>query len=141
MTTQLPEDRNPSPFMDMIGGELEVWEEGRIVMSLTLEEKHMNPNGVLHGGVLTTLLDEATGAAIVTVRGIEVMEEAPHATVDMNVVFVSGARPGDELVVEGRVLRVGRSIAFAEGEVRRRGNDDLIAKGQFTYAILGKRGA
>jgi acyl-coenzyme A thioesterase PaaI-like protein len=67
------------------------------------------------------------------------MAEAPHATVDMNVVFIAGARPGDELVVEGRVLRIGRSIAFAEGEVRRRGNDDLIAKGQFTYAILGKR--
>jgi len=140
MTTQLPEDRNPSPFMDMIGGDLEVWEEGRVVMSLVLEEKHMNPNRVLHGGVLTTLLDEATGAAIVTIRGIEVMAESPHATVDMNVVFVSGARPGDVLVCEGRVLRVGRSIAFAEGEVRRRGTDDLIAKGQFTYAILQRRG-
>jgi uncharacterized protein (TIGR00369 family) len=126
--------------MEMIGGDVEVWEEGRVVMSLRLADKHMNPNGVLHGGVLTSLLDEATGAAIVTIRGLEVMAEAPHATVEMSVVFVSGARPGDEIIVEARVLRVGRAIAFAEGEVRCRGTDDLIAKGQFTYAILQKRG-
>jgi acyl-coenzyme A thioesterase PaaI-like protein len=67
--------------------------------------------------------------------------ESPLATVDMSVSFLSGARTGDELRCEARTLRVGSAVAFAEAEVRRRGRDDLVAKGRFTYAILGPRGA
>jgi acyl-coenzyme A thioesterase 13 len=138
--TQLPEQLPRSALMDLIGGELDSWEEGRVVMSIKLEGRHMNPGGVLHGGVLTTLMDEATAHAIVTVRGLEVMAEAPLATVDMNVSFLAAARPGDELECEARTLRVGRAVAFAEAEVRRRGRGDLVAKGRFTYAILNPRG-
>ncbi len=138
--TQLPKELPRSALMDFIGGELDEMEEGRVVMSLKLSDRHMNPGGVLHGGVLTTLMDEATAHAIVTVRGLEVMAKAPHATVDMNVSFLSGARPGDELQCEARTLRVGSTVAFAEAEVRRSGRDDVIAKGHFTYAILGPRG-
>jgi len=134
-----PSSLPTSGVMQLLGGRTDSLEEGVCVMSMTLEEKHMNPNGVVHGGVLTTLLDEATGHAIVTIRGLEVMAEAPHVTLDMSVSFLSGARLGDELVCEGRVLRLGRSVAFAEAEVRRRGADDLVAKGTFTYAILAKR--
>ena len=139
--TQLPKELPRSALMDLIGGQLDAWEEGRVVMSIKLEDRHMNPGGVLHGGVLTTLMDEATAHAIVTVRGLKVMAEAPHATVEMNVSFLSGARPGDELQCEARALRVGSSVAFTEAEVRRRGRDDLVAKGRFTYVILRSRGA
>ena len=125
--------------MSLVGGELESVEEGRVVMTITLEERHMNPNGVLHGGVLTTLMDEATGHSIVTIRGMETMMQAPHATVDMNMSFLSGARPGDVLECEGRALRVGKSVCFAEGEVRRRGRGDLIAKGRFTFVVVSPR--
>ena len=135
--TQLPEQLPRSALMDLIGGVLDSWEEDRVVMSIKLEGRHMNPGGVLHGGVLTTLMDEATAHAIATVRGLE----APLATVDMNVSFLAAARPGDELECEARTLRVGRAVAFAEAEVRRRGRGDLVAKGRFTYAILGPRGA
>ena len=64
---------------------------------------------------------------------------APHATVEMNVSFLTGAQAGDDIVVEGRTLKVGRSVAFGEAEARRRGSDDLIAKGRFTYVIAGPR--
>ena len=101
----------------------------------------MNPGGMLHGGIVTTLMDEATGHSIVTVRGLEVMAEAPHATVDMNVSFLSAARPGDELECEARTVRIGRAVVFAEAEVRRRGRGDVVAKGHFTYVIVGSRGA
>ena len=134
-----PSEAPTSPIMKMLGGRIDSFEEGVSVMSLTLEEKHMNPNGVVHGGVITTLMDEATGHAIVTIRGLELMAEAPHATVGMSVSFLSGARVGDELVCEARTLRLGRAMAFAEAEVRRRGSDDLVAKGTFTYAILAGR--
>ena len=134
-----PVDLPTSGIMKMLGGKIESFEEGVSVMSMMLEEKHMNPGGIVHGGVITTLMDEATGHAIVTIRGLEAMAETPHATVDMSVSLLSSARVGDELVCEARTLRVGRAVAFAEAEVRRRGSDDLVAKGAFTYAIRAKR--
>ena len=139
--TQAPEELPLSTLMGLMGGKIDSWEEGRVVMSIKLDDRHMNPGGMLHGGILTTLMDEATGHAIVTVRGLEVMAEAPHVTVDMNVSFLSSARQGDELECEARTVRVGRSVVFAEAEVRRRGSGDVVAKGHFTYVIVGSRGA
>ena len=134
-----PEEHTPSPFVRMIGAKFEEWREGYVRMSLVVEEKHTNPNGIMHGGVLTTLMDETLGAVVASVRGVDVMRAAPHATVEMNVSFLAGAGPGEEIIVEGRALKVGRSVAFGEAEARRRGSDDLIAKGRFTFVIAGPR--
>jgi uncharacterized protein (TIGR00369 family) len=139
MTT--PDPFAPSPFVRTLGAQIEERREGYVRMALVLEEKHTNPNGVMHGGVLTTLMDETLGAVIATIRGMDAMRAAPHATVEMNVSFLSSARPGDEIVIEGRALKVGRSVAFGEAEARKRGSDDLIAKGRFTYVIPGPRNA
>ena len=133
-----PDNSRVSPFIALIGAKTGEAGDGRAQRSLVLEEKHTNPNGVVHGGVLTALMDEACGHAVATLRGEEAMRAAPHSTVDMNVSFLSGARPGDEIIVEARALRVGRSVAFAEAEVRR-GEDKLIAKGQFTFVVQGPR--
>lgn len=134
-----PEEHTLSPFVQMVGAKMEEWREGYVRLSLVLEEKHTNPHGVSHGGVLTTLMDEALGAVIASVRGLEAMRAAPHATVEMNVSFLAGPRAGDEIVIEGRALKVGRSVAFGEAEARRRGKDDLIAKGRFTFVIQAAR--
>ena len=129
------EERPTSPFVELIGGRMEEWREGYVRMSITLEEHHTNPNGVMHGGVVTTLMDEALGGVIASVRGLETMFAAPHATVEMNASFLAGARPGDRIEVEARVLRLGRRVAFGEAEARR-GDGELIAKGRMTFVIL-----
>ena len=130
------EERQQSPFVELIGGKMEEWREGYVRLSLVVEPHHLNPHGVMQGGVITTLMDEAMGGVIASVRGMEEMWAAPHATVDMNVSFLAVARAGDEISVEGRVLKLGRTVAFGEAEARRRGEDDLIAKGRFTFTIL-----
>ena len=132
-------ERPTSPFVELIGGRMEEWREGYVRMSVTLEECHTNPNGVMHGGVVTTLMDEALGGVIASVRGLETMFAAPHATVEMNAGFLAGARPGDHVVVEARVLRVGRRVAFGEAEARRDG--ELLAKGRMTFVIMDDGGA
>ena len=128
-----------SPFMQLIGARLDEMREGYVRMSLVLEQKHTNHNGVMHGGVAASLMDEALGAVVASVRGMDAMQAAPHATVDMNVSFLAGPRQGDEIVVEGRALKVGRSVAFCEAVVTRKGKGDLIAKGRFTFVIAGPK--
>ncbi len=128
------EEPPSSPFTELIGGRFEEWSEDCVRISLVLEPHHTNPNGVMHGGVITSLMDEALGQVIAAARGLETMQLAPHSTVEMNASFLAAARPGDRVVVEGRVLRLGKSIAFGEAEARR-GDGELIAKGRLTFAI------
>ncbi len=134
----MTDERRRSPFSAHIGAEMEELREGYARLSLVLEQRHTNPNGVMHGGVVTTLMDEVLGGVIASVRGMEAMWAAPHATVEMNASFLLGARPGDKIVVEGRVLRLGRSMAFGEAEARR--GDELIATGRMTFVILDRSG-
>lgn len=46
-------------FPGLIGFEFLEWEEGRVVLGLNVEERHLNLHGAIHGGVLATLLDVA----------------------------------------------------------------------------------
>ncbi len=133
----MTDKRRRSPFSAHIGVEMEELREGYARISLVLEPHHTNPNCVMHGGVITTMMDSAMGAALSSLRG-PVAGRSPHATVEMNASFLAGARPGDKIVVEGRVLRLGKSIAFGEAEARR--GDELIAKGRLTFAIQRRNG-
>ncbi len=126
------DERRRSPFSAHIGAEMEELREGYARLSLVLQPHHTNPSGVMHGGVIMTMMDSALGASLGALRGEEARRN-PHATVEMNASFLSGARPGDRIVVEGRVLRLGKTIAFGEAEARRDG--ELIAKGRLTFAI------
>jgi len=133
-------ERPPSsPFTEFIGGRFEEWSEDCVRISLVLEPHHTNPNGVMHGGVVTSLMDETLGHVIAAARGLETIQVAPHSTVEMNASFLAAARPGDRVVVEGRVLRLGKSIAFGEAEARR-GDGELIAKGRLTFVIHDRSG-
>jgi uncharacterized protein (TIGR00369 family) len=99
-------------------------------MSIKLDERHMNPGGRLHGAVIAALIDEAAGRAVSSAR------REGHATIDMNISFLSSAGPGDEIICDAKALRAGRTFGFAEAEVRRRGDDKLIAKGRATFAVM-----
>ncbi|GBD13122.1 hypothetical protein HRbin24_01145 [bacterium HR24] len=128
-----------SPFVDMVGAELVEWEPGRVRWAITLGPQHSNPGGVMHGGVVATLLDEAVANAVTSLRGRDATSANPHLLVEMNVSFVAAARPGQRLEVEGRVLRLGRQVAFAEAEARRQSDGVLVAKGRFTFVIPDHR--
>src|SRR3984957_17204061 len=71
---------------------------------------HMNNSGIVHGGVICTLLDVAMGSAARMNAG------APVMTIDMHVMFLAAVR--GVVTAEGRVIRAGRSILFAEAEAR-----------------------
>jgi acyl-coenzyme A thioesterase 13 len=126
--------------MTFLGGDVELLEAGHVVMSVKLQDRHMNPGGRLHGAIIAALIDEAAGRAVATARGIDLRHE-PHATIEMNVSFLSGAGPGDEITCEATALRVGRNFSFAEAELRRRSDAKLIAKGRATFAVAMSRPA
>jgi acyl-CoA thioesterase len=89
--------------------------------------RHLNINGVVHGGVYATILDTAMGAGgggflpegekTPTPPLSVLTEDETTATTSLYVEFLSAAREGHTLIARGRVLRRGRHIAFAEGDL------------------------
>ena len=76
------------------------------------EERHTNPAGIVHGGMLTTLLDHA-----LSVIAWEANERKPCITVALDVQFLAPARPGDFVVAAGRIVRQTSSLVFMQGSL------------------------
>ncbi len=92
--------------------------------------KHLNINGVVHGGVYATALDTAMGGAVVSL----LTEGESTATTSLYVEFLRSARKGVELVAQGEVLRRGRHLAFVEGKLDD-GNGREFAQAHGTWYI------
>ncbi|MGI0054967.1 MAG: PaaI family thioesterase [Thermoplasmata archaeon] len=86
---------------------------GRCVVAGRVEERHLNLNRVVHGGVYATILDTAMGASVVTTLA----EGETTATTSLYVEFLRSARLGERLVARGKILRRGRHLAFVEGSL------------------------
>ena len=70
--------------------------------------------GTLHGGAISTIVDVVGTLALLSVD-----PSKAGVSVEMNQTFCSAAKVGEKLLVTGRSLRCGRSLAFAEVEVRK----------------------
>jgi uncharacterized protein (TIGR00369 family) len=86
---------------------------GYCTVSGRVEQRHLNINGVVHGGVYATILDTAMGGSVVSL----LTEEETTATTSLYVEFLRTARKGEVLTAVGHVLRRGRHVAFAEGNL------------------------
>ncbi|MGA8302508.1 MAG: PaaI family thioesterase [Thermoplasmata archaeon] len=102
-------------FHNEVGFRIDARRSGRGFVTVTgrVEPRHLNINGVVHGGVYATILDTSMGAAVVSMLG----EQETTATTSLYVEFLRAAREGETLTARGDVLRRGRHIAFAEGNL------------------------
>lgn len=98
----------------LLGMELVALEAGRVTFALEPGEQHTNPLGMVHGGVVATLLDSAMGCAVHTT-----LEPGwAFTTLDLNVHYTRGVAPGSgRLTAAGTVVHRGRRVATAEGRV------------------------
>lgn len=110
-----PEDWKPRTldgFVGLIGPLLARREDGVWAYAIRAEAKHTNPAGLVHGGLLTSLLDHALSAI-----AWEANERRACITVALDVHFLAAARPGDLIVARGRVVRTSASLVFMQGSL------------------------
>ena len=112
-------------FDALIGSQIQRIEPGRAVFTLKVEEKHLNPMGTLHGGVLLTMADTTAGCACA-------YEPTVCPTLEGKLNFLAPCFLGDFLRMEGQELRHGKTILACEVKAwNQHGN--LVAAGLFTY--------
>ncbi len=87
------------------------------------------PQGLMHGGAIATLIDTAVVPAI----GTAYDDDRPFSTIEMSVRYVQPVRQED-LVAEGWVSRRGKRVVFCEVEVRT-ASAVKVASGDLIYII------
>ena len=120
----------PPPVAELIGMEVERAEGGETLMTLVAEERHSNPMGTLHGGILCDLADAAMGMAYYST--LEPGES--FTTLELKINFLRPFWTG-RLVARGRVVSKGRTVGMTECEI----DDDqgrLVAKATSTCLTL-----
>jgi uncharacterized protein (TIGR00369 family) len=122
-----------SPFHSGFGVEVEGARRGEVRLGWVAREEHRNLQGLVHGGVLATLVDIAMGLAVRSVVG----ETRRHVTIEMTVHYLRPAVPG-WVVAIGSTLRVGSQIAFAEGTVLDASERPLV-RASGTYSVTSER--
>jgi uncharacterized protein (TIGR00369 family) len=105
----------PPPMARLVGIRIVEVGDGEVVIACAADEKFYNPMGVVHGGLLSTLVDTAMGLSLHTL----LPAGAGFSTIEMKVNFLKAVRAGDgDLTARGRVVKRGSRVTFAEAEVR-----------------------
>jgi uncharacterized protein (TIGR00369 family) len=121
---------NRSPYFSLISMKIKELEWGTSVLEVELEEKHLQPFGYVHGGAIASVIDAATFWAVFP----QVKDGMGLTTVEIKANFLAPVQKG-KLVVKGRCLKIGRSLALGEAYVNS-SEGNLIAHGTATMMIV-----
>jgi uncharacterized protein (TIGR00369 family) len=101
-------------------------------MRVPFRPEFNQPAGVMHGGVIMSLID----TVVVPVIGSAYDEPREIFTVDISVRFIAPI-VNEDAIAEGWVVKRGRSIVFLEAEVRT-DSGTLAATGSLVYKVSSK---
>jgi uncharacterized protein (TIGR00369 family) len=118
-----------NPFYAWTGMRVLRVDTGEVDVAMDVGADRLNLRGLLHGGMIATLADTASGLAIRSALDAGLA----HATVQLDVQFLRPGGPGT-IAGRGRAIRVGRSIAFAEADVVD-ADGALLARATATHAV------
>lgn len=123
-----------SGFREMLGIRFVGVKDNSVVLEMMIGPQHLNTDGVLHGGVLGSLIDIACGVAIGQPLPGGTVRKA--VTLSLTTSFTGQAKSGLIKVI-GRTRAGGRRIVFASAEViDAHGNLLAFGEGSFRYRSL-----
>jgi uncharacterized protein (TIGR00369 family) len=128
------ESVHTAPYPELIGMKIAALDFDSCRIELELGDRHLQPFGIVHGGVLATLIDTATFWA----GFLRLPEDAGLVNVDLKLNYLK-AIAGGHLHAEGRCLRAGRQISYAEARVFDAAGE-LVAHGTSTLMALPGKG-
>lgn len=125
--------RDANPFFTLMGIEVGEFRNGRASLTMDVRPDMLNGAGWLQGGVYVALADEAIALALYTLLA----DNEEIATIDEHTSFIKGVNAGT-IVATGRIIRKGRRVAFADGEVRNAVDGTLLTRTSTSYAVIGR---
>ena len=101
-----------------------------VIIGLRLARPHTNSRGIIHGGLIATLADNAMGLSC----AVKMKEPQRLVTISLSVDFLGSANIGQWLCVDTSFVKLGGSICFAQCLVT--ADDVPCARANATFKIL-----
>ena len=120
------------PFLEHTGAELKRYEKGKAEVELHTRPHHLQHLGFIHGGVISTLMDNTGWYAAVS--NLEMGFTA--VTMEIKINYLKPAS-GKHLLATAEVKRQGRTTSFVTIELHDEGK--LVAFATGTYAVLAEK--
>lgn len=117
-----------SAFYSNMGFEIIDFEEGKVLLKLPINERLLNVNETLHGGVHAAMLDQVLG--MVT----RVTTKTRCATINLNINYLAPSTDGS-IFATAKIVQQGYRIVTAEGEVYDE-QGKVLAKGIGTFKLI-----
>jgi len=96
-----------------LGIDFNIDHEARIISaSFTPADMHQGFEGIVHGGVLSAILDEAMAKLAFNLR-------MPAVTAEIIIKFKAPAAVGDKLIITGKLTQETKRLIFAEAKIER----------------------
>jgi uncharacterized protein (TIGR00369 family) len=137
MTTEIPAGFEPhfrkSPFTDPWEPLYSKKTETAVIIGLRLARPHTNARGLIHGGLIASLADNAMGYSCAQAMGWA----TSLVTISLAVDYVGAAEIGQWLAVESTVIKTGSTICFAQSLIK--ADDTVIARANGTFRVVPKR--
>lgn len=109
--------------------------DDRVQMGLVLAEQHCNSRGLVHGGLIAALSDNAMGLSCVVALAEKGRDPGKGlVTVSLGTDYLGSAAIGDWLEIDPEPVKVGGSICFARAIIR--ANETPVAMANATFKIL-----
>jgi uncharacterized protein (TIGR00369 family) len=96
---------------------------GQPLFGIEATQDHLNGKGIVHGGLLLTMLDQA-----ISMTAIDACDGALMVTLQLETQFVGAAKAGDFIEGDATITRKTRSLIFLRGELRV--GDRILVSGQ-----------
>jgi len=113
---------------DFLGTNLVELSPGYAKVTMKMKSEYVNFNGVVFGGIIACLADQAFAYATNSVH-------TPNVAIQFNIHFIASAGANDELTAECRVVKAGKRVCISEMTVTNQ-NGKLIAKASGTTIPL-----
>ena len=107
--------------------------EKAVHMGLRLAKAHTNSRGLIHGGLIAALSDNAMGYSCAQATGWS----SSMVTIGLAVDFIGTAQIGQWLAIETEVIRTGSTICFAQSLIK--ADDIVIARANATFRAVPRK--
>jgi uncharacterized protein (TIGR00369 family) len=102
------------PISKLIGFAFSKVVPGEVTLLLPVRDYLYNPIGSVHGGIAATVLDTVMGCSVHSL----LPKGRAYSTLELKISYLRPLTEAlGEVVVEGRVINLGRKAAFAEGKI------------------------